>query len=84
MALLVGVPACSGAYIVVRHFGTMKTSGGSYLLTFAVLSGFAFYLFPAARLDGTNHALALVLVFVISLISGSALGALVRRFSGKA
>ena len=77
--LLVVVPACSGAYLVARYFGSKKTSGGIYLLVFAIVACVAIILLPDIRLDQRDYSYTLPLILFISFVFGVALGVLTRH-----
>ena len=77
--LLVIVPACSGAYLVARYFGSKRTSGGVYLLVFAVIACSALIFLPDTRLDRRDYSYTMPLLFGVSFIFGVVLGVLSRR-----
>lgn len=77
--VLVIIPACSGAYIVARYFGSSKTSGGIYLLVFAIVACAALLLLPDMRLDQRDYSYTLPALLGISFIVGVVLGIWSRR-----
>ena len=77
--LLVGIPACSGAYMTARYFGSSKTSGGAYLLVFAFLAGIGLYLFPVSRWDSLDYSYAIITIFGLALVIGVILGVLFKH-----
>ena len=82
--LLVVVPACSGAYMVARYFGSSKTSGGIYLLVFAIVACTVIVLFPDPRLgDDSDHSFAVPALLGMSFIVGVVLGTLARSRADK-
>ena len=77
--LLVIIPATSGAYIVARHFGSKKTSGGIYLVVFAILACIALVLLPDTRLEQKDYSYTLPLILCVSFVFGVVFGVLSRR-----
>ena len=78
--LLVGVPACTGTYFVIRYFGSQKVSAGIFLLLLAFGVTFTrLYLLPQTMIGGGDYFMVMPWMLGVSIVVGAALGLLARR-----
>ena len=78
--LLVGVPACAGAFFVARYYGSSRVSNGVYLLVLAIGVTFTtLFLLPEGALGRGDYSEVMPWMLVFSGLLGALIGYITKR-----
>ena len=79
-ALLIGIPALAGTYIIVSSYGRQKSSSGVALVIYSIaIGGFMTYLMPEGRISGGDNLIVFPLILFVAITIAAILGFIARR-----